>query len=127
MIYGGNGYDPGNVSILLNAADWAGPGPAPPGRPPLHRPALSQQQGEPVTVLVAVSKPQAEYPLSMISADFQPNAVRQLPVETKTGQPAHPEATLTPRSMLTARHAQDAVFEGWGDRVLDVLAWNLWT
>jgi hypothetical protein len=27
--------------------------------------------------------------------------------------------------MFTARHAHDAVFEGLGDRVLDVLAYNL--
>jgi hypothetical protein len=34
------------------------------------------------------------------------------------------EAAFTPRLLVPARHAQDAVFERWGDPVVDGLAWN---
>ena len=40
-------------------------------------------------------------------------------------QPPHREATFTPRPMLTGRHAQDVVFDGWHDLLVDMLAMNL--
>jgi hypothetical protein len=65
--------------------------------------------------------------LSLTFTDLPPNPVRQWPVETETGQPAHPEATFTSTPLITARHTQDAVFEEWGDGVLDMPARNFWT
>ena len=71
------------------------------------------------------SKTQALLLLALSSTDCRSNLVRQWPVETEIGQPPLPEATLTPRPHFAARHAQDAVFERWSDRVLNVLAWDV--
>jgi hypothetical protein len=114
------------VSVLINAADWGGgPGPAPPSRPGLHRPIPSQPQIEPVAALLAVSKPQTQHALSLTFTDLPPNSVHQWPLEMETGQPARPEATFAPTPIVTAWHAQDAVFERWGDPVVDGLAISL--
>ena len=77
-----------------------------------------------VAALLAASKTQAERPLRLAFADRPPNPVRQWPREMVTGQAARPEATLTPRPIFTARHAQDALFERWDDKILGVPAWN---
>src|SRR5207237_10180112 len=100
------------------------PAPAPPRGSALHRPVPRQPQTDPVAALLAASKTQAERPLRLAFADRPPNPVRQWPREMVTGQAARPEATLTPRPIFTARHAQDALFERWDDKILGVPAWN---
>jgi hypothetical protein len=46
------------------------------------------------------------------------------PMERDRDQRAQSEATSTPSARLTAGHAQNAAFEGWGETVVDPLAWN---
>jgi hypothetical protein len=58
--------------------------------------------------------------------DLPPSPMRQWLMETEAGQPAHSEARFTTRSFFTVRQAQDAMFERCGDKVLDMLSWNLW-
>jgi hypothetical protein len=114
------------VTLLLNAADWGGrSAPAPPRRLARHRPVPSQSQMEPVSALLAASETPTRHALSLTVTDLRPSPVRQGPVETKTSRRVLPEATFTARPILATRHAQDAVFERWGDTVLDVLAMNL--
>jgi hypothetical protein len=93
----------------------------------LHRPVPSQPQMEPVATLLAPSKPQGEHALSLNYSDLSANPVPQSPLEARTGQPPHSPAALASRPIFTARHAQDAVFERWGDGVLDVLTCGLST
>jgi len=115
-----------SVTVLLNAANrGGGHAAAPPRRPAHHRPAPSQARMEPVAALLAASNPQAEHPLSLTFVDLPPSPVRQWPLRTETVQLGDPEAGLTPRPMLTARHAQDAVFERWGYAIVDALAMDL--
>jgi hypothetical protein len=114
----------GTVSILLNAADWGGPVPPPPGRPSLHRPVPSQPQFEAAATMLARLKSQ---PDPTLLTDVQPSLLQQWTVETGCGQRDRSETTSTiRRPMLTARHAQDAVFEAWCDGVQDALAWSGW-
>jgi hypothetical protein len=122
----GNATDPGTVTVLLNAADWdGGCRPHPPHTPVPDRAFPSRPQREGVAALVAASRPQAVSSLSLTSTDVHPNLVQQSSLPTETGQPAQPQAAVAPRAVLTARHAQDAVFERWADTVLDLLAWSL--
>jgi FG-GAP-like repeat/FG-GAP repeat len=112
------------VTILLNAADWGGgPAAAPPHRPTLHRPVPSQPQ-QLVATLLGESKPEAEHPLPLASTELQLNAMRQMLVETESGQPAHPESAWTPTLLFTDRDANDAWFERLGEGVFDVLSMN---
>jgi hypothetical protein len=57
--------------------------------------------------------------------DLPPMPVRHWSLRAETGQTIQAEVTFLPRSMLTIRPAQDAVFERWGDSVLDEVAWNV--
>jgi hypothetical protein len=116
----------GSVSVLLNAADWGGPGLAPPPGPALHRPVPIQPQIEPVAGSLTATKPQADPVCSSPTTEFPPSPVRQCLVEAKTGQSDQHEATFTPRPRVTTQHAQDAVFERWGNVALGVLARNMW-
>src|SRR5207245_5504401 len=84
------------VTVLLNAADWGGPAPAPPRGSALHRPVPRRPQTDPVAALLAASKTQAERPLRLAFTDLPPPPVWQGPVETATGQPAHPETAQPP-------------------------------
>jgi hypothetical protein len=122
----GNATDPGTVTVLLNAADWSGGRQAAPlHRPASHRAVPSRSPLEGVAAMTAASRPQAVFSLALTSTDLRSNPVPQSSVPTETGQPAQPQATVAPRSVSMARHAQDAVFERWSDPVLDVPAWNL--
>ncbi|HLJ92254.1 MAG TPA: VCBS repeat-containing protein, partial [Gemmataceae bacterium] len=113
----------GGVSVLLNAADWGGgPAPSPPGRPGPDRPLPSQRPIAPVSALLPASNSEAEHRLSMTFTNLSPSLVQQWQVETKTDEPANPEASLPSGHIFTARHAQDTFFERWGDGVLDGLA-----
>jgi hypothetical protein len=107
-----------DVSILLNDGAWNGPGAAPPRSAALRQPVLDQLQIETVAAPTAASKLEAQQPLSVAFTDLQAHAVRP---STEYSQPARAQATIASRPMLTARHVQDAVFERWGDGVLDVL------
>ena len=49
-----------------------------------------------VAALLAASKTQAERPLRLAFTDLPPTPVWQGPVETATGQPAHPETAQPP-------------------------------
>jgi hypothetical protein len=91
-----NDANSATVSILLNRADWGG-GQAspPPGAPSLPPTAHRQPPIEAVLAIVARS------------------------------QAAIPEGIILSRPLFTARHAQDAVFERWGDEVLNVLAMHV--
>jgi hypothetical protein len=121
-----NEFAAGTVTVLLNAADWGGgPAPVPPSRPGLHRPVPNQAHIKLIAAFLAVSQAQAEHPLAQTFPDLLPSPARQWPLEMETGQSANLEAIFSPRSMVTARHAQDTVFQGWGDGLLDNLAWNL--
>jgi len=79
---------------------------------------------EPVAALLTALKPQPEHPLPLTFTKMPPNPMQHVLVETEAGRADHLEATLTPRLLFTARHAQDVVFERWSDGVLDVLAWS---
>src|SRR5207245_2784392 len=86
------------VTVLINAADWGGgPAPSPPHRVTLHQPLPSRPQMEPIAALLAASKLQAEHILFLTLPDLPPSPVRQWLLETATGQPAHRDATSTPR------------------------------
>ena len=122
----GNATDPGTVSVLINAPDWGGAyRPRPPRTPVPHRALPSRPQRDGVAAMTAASRPQAVSSLPLTSTDLHPNLVPQSSVPTEMGQPAQPQAAVAPRAVLTARHAQEAVFERWVDPVVDVLAWNL--
>jgi hypothetical protein len=69
----------------------------------------------------------SSHPSPNYASGLQPNPVYQWPVAMAIVRMALPEATLTSRPMITARHAQDALFERWYEGVLDALAGNLWT
>jgi hypothetical protein len=113
------------VTILLNGADWGGGGAAAPPRiSSLHRPADTQTQTESVNAMLAMSKPQAEHPLPLLT-ELQPSALPQSPLETERGQPDHTRSSTTSRPTLTVRQSLDAAFERWEDEVLDVLAWSV--
>jgi hypothetical protein len=122
-----NSTDPGAVTVLLNAADWGGgAGAAPPPTPALPPRAHRQLPMRAVSVLVAGAQPQGLPLRSLISADDRSNALQQSPVETAAGQLTKPTAPLSPRPLLTVRHAQDAIFERWSDPVVDMLAIDSW-
>ena len=69
----------------------------------------------------AVSDPQAFGLMVPTAMDLQPKPVQQWPVQGKTNQPAQPGATFLPKPSGIARNAQDAIFEGWTDEVIDAL------
>jgi hypothetical protein len=106
----------GTVTVLLNAADWGrGPAPAPLGRDSPHRPVASKPRIEPAVAMLTAPKPQAESRFPLTCTDPQPSPLRHSPLEIETGQQDPTEAAFPETPMLTSRHAEDAVFERWGD------------
>ena len=79
---------------------------------------------EPVFALLAASQSRAVQPFLRAATDLRPDPVRQWPVETETDQLALLKATSTPTSIITARRAQDIVFERWCDGVVGVPMWT---
>jgi hypothetical protein len=148
----GNGYPSNTVSVLLNAADWGAGTPAPPSRdrPPAFHPAAhssllkkapesQKTQGfwpvipvfeqadsrsllDPVFAELLTSQPQGALPSSVVSSEGPVAPAKQIAPMIASGQPSRPEVSPTPFPIVTARHAGDAVFEGWSDPLADVLA-----
>ncbi len=83
------------------------------------RGAPRQPQLVPLFVQVAASQPETVFQGTLV----QTTTPIQKPVqEIRIDQPAQPQTNSNPTA---ARHALDAVFERWGDPVVDVLAVNL--
>jgi hypothetical protein len=112
----------GGVTVLLNAANWGGgAGAAPPRKPALHRPVLSQTQAEFVGAVRATSKTR---PLPLTLTELLPDAVHQAPLDTERDEPDHAQSSIPSRPRLTVRNALDAIFEKWEDTNLGVLSSN---
>jgi hypothetical protein len=123
-----NYTDPGTVSVLLNAADWGGrPSPAPsnPHRPALHAPSHGQAQLDLSFAEFVAPQPQTTLRSSLVSAGQPPAPTQQAAPGIWVGLTSQREPTFTPFPLFTARHTLDAVFEAWGDPVVDVLAMDL--
>ena len=57
--------------------------------------------------------------LSLALASLASNPIQQVPVKTETLQADAAKPIYTPRLRVTARHAQDALFERWGAALVD--------
>jgi hypothetical protein len=109
----------GTATVLLNAADWGGGNAA----------ALPRPSSVPLTVegsprievlagLLAAVQPQA-----LQASEFQADAAPQWQLAVDSWQPVESNAAFSTPTSLAIRHAQDSVFENWGDWVLDARAW----
>jgi FG-GAP-like repeat len=121
-------YSSNTVTVLMNAADWGGrPSPGPAAvqtRGPFIRP-LVPNRAQLRTVATSLVAWKAETAGVLTFPDLPPRLVLHWPPRAETGQPVQAEAAFIPRPMLTIRHARDAVFERWGDSVLDETAWDV--
>jgi hypothetical protein len=117
------------VTVLLNGADWGGGGSAaaPPSRLDVPPSVQREPQKEVVEVVLATARPQHQEPYPFTLSDIAASPMLQWPIQAQIGQEAHPESALTPRRIFTDRHAQDAVFEQWGDSGAEDLASNMAT
>jgi hypothetical protein len=118
----------GGVAVLLNAADGSPP-PAPshPRRPALHLRSHTQAQRDPEFTEIVAPQPQTGFPYAVVSTDQPAAAVHQGPAEIGRRQLWQAEAIFSPFQIVTSRHAEDALFEEWGNALVDTLARDLLT
>jgi streptogramin lyase len=116
--------------IDLNAADWGAGGAGIPSKtrlPALHRTAHGQTHLDPLFAEFIPPQAQATLRSCLVSGDQPAAAVQRAVPKIALGQPSQAEAIFTPLSMITARHTQNAIFEEWGEPLLNVLARDVWT
>jgi hypothetical protein len=114
------------VTVLLNAGNGGGGQAAAPPSGPGLRPVVPRQlDREFVPPLLPASKALAQPLIALPLPDLRPNPVQRQSVAMETNLFGQPEVTPGPRPLLTARHAQDAVFEQWDEGGVDALAWNM--
>src|SRR5207248_11672267 len=107
--------------ILLNAADWSGGHPVPrPRGPSLHLTHPGQAPPELVFASIITTPYEAQGLPSSISTDHEFSPAWQWPAPAVSRQPAYAEANSAQRAPLKAPHAQDAVFDRWGDPLADI-------
>jgi FG-GAP-like repeat len=107
------------VTVLLNAADWAGG-----AVPPPHRTAHPPRATEAIFALVAASQSKTLTPYVQRFTDVPFNPLQRWPWDLKVDGPTRSEATLRSRPILTAGHVQSTVFEAWDDSEIGAVAWK---
>ena len=114
----------GDVTTLLNRADWTAPTvPAPPRQPGLNQTAQSEPLRDPIFASLAAPDLEAPRHFLLTATDLQPKTTRQPSTASDGGQRVQLEADSARTAIVMVRNAHDIVF-GLGDRIWDGLASN---
>jgi hypothetical protein len=114
-------YSSNSVTVLVNAADWAGP--PSPGRPAAHWPLPHNPSLKSVAALLSASKIPTESVVFLTSADVAPGLMWRWTLEA--GQTTHRAGMTSMRPMSWVRHSQETAFDQWEARFLTCSASTL--
>jgi hypothetical protein len=112
-----------SAAVLINAADWGGPAPAPTQPSRLLASALDGPRDiHPVFAAPTAWQNQTPLPSIPVAAGGPAAFTQQIVPAILIGQTSQSEPASPSGAVLMACPAHDAVFGGWPDPLLDVLA-----